>query len=174
MFPVELASPYTNNEEYAELTSAYISANWLLGFEYGARVISPVNEYLLTIDDGYEGALFESGQSMYDIFETVTGMRASIIVNPTPSTVEDCGVGFMHEKEKTVEELFKEEYEACEATDISQVPIDDFIYYCEELYKMKTDVFLDWFEKRNNEGNVDMQMWALYAQNQKKNSGVSD
>lgn len=173
MNKLEFSSPYINIEEYDEFTSAYISADRLLGLEYEEMEISSVNEYLLTINDEYEGTLFDASQSMYDLFEVFTGMRASIIVNPTPSTAEYCGVGIMQEKKKTVDELFKEEYEACEATDISQVQIDEFIHYCEELYKMKTNYFLEWFEKRNYEGNIDMQMWALYARNQ-KSRGADD
>jgi hypothetical protein len=171
MVTEELSFSYADIEEYDAPISAYISANGLLGFEYEGKIVSPVNEYLLTINDEYENAQIISSQSMYDIFETFTGMKTSIIVNPTPSTVVDCGVGIMHEKEKTIDELFKEAYDTCEATDISEVSIQEFIYYCEELYKMDTDVFLEWFKNRNYEGNVDMQMWAQYAQGQ-KDSGV--
>jgi hypothetical protein len=154
-------SPYLINEEYEDNTSAYISANRLLGFEQ--KEVSPENEFFsfnfetdLDEDNGYQSE-----------FNFYIGMREPNFVKPTPSTYEYSGVDNMPEKEeKTVDELFKEAYDACEATDINQLSIQDFIKYCEELYNMKTDEFLKWFEKRNYEGNVDMQLWAMYAKNQ--------
>lgn len=97
-------------------------------------------------------------------------MNIAIIVNPTPSINEFNGVDTVPENEgKTDDELFQEAYDECEATDIRNEDVEGFIVYCENLYNMKTADFLKWYEKRNYEGNIDMQLWALYAKNRSSN-----
>jgi hypothetical protein len=160
MMSLDLSTPYTNFEEYGSFTPAYVLSDWSLGFEQQMDSV-PQNMYFFN-NYNVDSKVYNSYQSMFDL---LTGMREPFFVNPTPSTVEYYGVDIMSEKKehKSDDELFKEAYDACEAVDISEIDIHDFIDYCEKRYKMPTSEFLKWFKERNFEGNVDMQLWSIYG-----------
>lgn len=62
-----------------------------------------------------------------------------------------------------INDLFKETYDSLDAQDINVLDIESFIIYCESTYKMKTDVFLKWYEENEYEGNIDMQLWHQHC-----------
>lgn len=93
-----------------------------------------------------------------------------LIANPISNNVGIIGVLGMG-KEKSDEELFREAYESVNADDASTIDTDSFIKYCEELYEMTTDKFLEWFIGQGEEGNVDMQLWASIAKDRVYTNG---
>lgn len=64
---------------------------------------------------------------------------------------------------KNADELFTVAYDIVEAEETQVFDVEGFLRYCENLYGMKTEDFLKWFQLNESEGNVDMQLWAMFA-----------
>ncbi|MEE4577553.1 hypothetical protein [Paenibacillus polymyxa] len=150
--------------EYNDLPYAYPIKNRVSGYMIEAERLQDKFHLCLLIN--LEEKALELKQQEEINYSTSSSLLNSFFVNPAINDYYYSGVDCMvDENKKTDEQLFQEAYDTVDAIDISELDVAGFIKYCEEQYNMTTLNFLAWFEDHENEGNVEMKLWALYAKN---------
>lgn len=61
------------------------------------------------------------------------------------------------------DKLFQETYELIlkDAKDISEVNTEEFVKRCESFYKMSSQKFIEIYNKKEGNVNVEQQLWAM-------------
>ncbi|MFF2450543.1 hypothetical protein ACFVSW_26210 [Neobacillus sp. NPDC058068] len=134
-------------------------------------IYNPPIEYRLNTEE--EEDLFLKKFVMFQVENTpfnteayyaVEGINLIQYDQPSPEYME-FGDEAQMEKDKSREMHVKEVYDSINAEDISEVDFREFIEYCEDKYQMSTSVFKEWFESKENEGNIELQLWYMYTRN---------
>jgi|GEM_PF-3492599 len=156
---------FGNYQAYYDRPYAYASVNRVAGFyQEAASAQDRLELFILRdLEEKAHRCIFYGQHGTNNVY---LSLLEPVSVNPAINDYSYCGVDCMvDDSHKYEDELFKKAYDSIDAEDISELDIEGFIAYCEEQYKMSTKDFLKWFAIKGNEGNVEMQLWALYAKN---------
>ncbi|EHI99769.1 hypothetical protein CDLVIII_3195 [Clostridium sp. DL-VIII] len=109
--------------------------------------------------------LLFNNQDIYNFYDD-SCLEYKKDVNPMPIRIIYDEVLDMDKKEYN-KELFDEAYKLIleDAQDISEIETQNFIEHCETVYNMNSQEFIEIYENKNGEVNVEQQLWAMIIKN---------